>query len=386
MEGKRRTRRNDGYSVWQRKDGLWEARVTVGYNANGNAKRKSFYARTRTEALEEAKKFKAKLDGGGIAPITRDTSLGQWLDQWLEVYIRPRREPRTIKYYNDFIRLHIKPALGKVPLRKLTAIEVQRLMNKRSESGLSASSVRGLRATLRSALSQAWKEGLVEQNVAARVNPPKMEHADPEHLTPEEAQAFLAALQGNPLEQLFRFGLATGLRVGEVTGLRWIDVDFERLTFTVAKQLQRNDGKLALKDLKSKSSRRTLPLVGIALDALQQQRSMHLLESTENPMGLVFLNSEDRPLDQKVVHNHLKSVMRKAGVRVMSYHKLRHTAATLMVASGVDLHQVKQHLGHSQIALTANLYAHGVTEAQRRAAETLDSVLRNGRIGDGPVP
>jgi integrase len=255
-------------------------------------------------------------------------------------------------------------------------------MNDKHAEGLSANFVRGLRAVLRSSLTQAWKQGLIEQNVASRTNAPKIEHKDPEFLTPGEAQRLLQAAKGEFLEPLIAFTLATGVRIGEVSGLRWSDVDFNRETVSIAKQLQRVGGKLILKDVKSKSSRRTLHLSGIALNALQQQRASTLLDAHENPLGLVFLNHEGRPLDPKYVDDHVKRIMRTAGVRVMSFHKLRHTAATLMVAAGVELHQVKQQLGHSQISLTANLYAHGVNEAQRKAANKLDAVLRRGSLED----
>lgn len=383
-EKARSTRRADGYSIQKRRDGRWEARVLIGYNENGNPKRKSFYGETRSQVLEEAKRFKMQLDAGGFAPVTRDSTVGQWLDSWLETYVRPRREPKTTEFYEAYIRLHLKPAFGKVPLRKLTVQHVQRLMNEKSAEGLSPSFVRGLRATLRAALNQAWKEGLVEQNIAARVTSPKMEQRDPDFLRPDEVGPFLEAAKGHTLENLFRFGIATGVRIGEASGLRWCDVDFLSENVAITKQLQRVQGKLVLKDLKSKSSRRTTPLVGIALDALRSEKAVQVLAGFDNPEGLVFLNSEGRPLDPKYVDSHLKATLEKAGLRRLSFHKLRHTAATLMVAAGVELHQVKQQLGHSQISLTANLYAQGVSEAQRRAANVLDGVLKRGNLhGDG---
>lgn len=380
----RRGRRADGYSVNLRSDGRWEARVTIGYNDKGNPIRKSFYGERRTDALEEAQRFKVKLDTGGFVPVTRDSTLGEWLDRWLESHIRPHREPKTTSYYEGFIRLHLKPTLGSVGLRKLTAQQIQHVMNEKIAEGRSAEFGRGLRATIRSALNQAWREGLVEHNVAARVTPPKLKPRATEFFDPAEVRTFLDACVGDALGPLFKFAVATGLRIGEATGLRWMDVDFERSLVSITHQLQRIDSTLTLKAVKSSSSRRVLPLTGLALEAIHEQRSWQLLDGFENPLGLVFLNDRGRPLDPKYVHVHLRAVCDRAGLRQLSFHKLRHTAASLMVAAGVDLYHVKQQLGHSQISLTANLYAHGVTDAQRMASDKLDQVLRSGRLSKNP--
>jgi len=157
-------------------------------------------------------------------------------------------------------------------------------------------------------------------------------------------------------------------------------VDFDKATATIAVQLQRIDGKLTHKLLKSKSSRPALPVGGVALEVLQAAKARQLVEAPENPLGLVFLNTEGRPLDQKYLDKRLKALLVSAGLRPLSLHKLRHTVASLMVAARVDLHQVKEHLGHSQISLTANIYAHPVSEAQRRAANVMDGSIKRGTL------
>jgi integrase len=375
-------RKADGYSISKRDDGRWEARMTIGYNENGNARRKSFYGETRASVLEQVQIFKLKVDSGLIVASGREILLDAWLDDWLETYIKPHREPKTYDYYEAYIRLHIKPALGKFQLRKLSPQSIQKLMNEKSEKGLSPNFVRGLRATLRSALTQAWKLGLIEHNPAARVNCPKIEQKDPQFLAPGAVRQFLDAAQDNAMASLFQFAVVTGLRIGEISGLRWVDVDFAKRTVAINHQLQRIDSKLALKSLKSKSSKRVLPLGNSAIKALQDAKSEQLLKGWSNELGLVFLNTNGRPLDPKNVDDHLKEAFEKAGLPRMSFHKLRHTAATLMVAAGVELHQVMLQLGHSQISLTANLYAHGVTESQRRASDILERVIERGTVLD----
>ncbi len=365
--------------------GRWEWSVLVGYDDNGKPMRTRGYARTKTEATEVAQQLTAKKRRGGFVPTGRDISVGDHLDAWIEHRIKPHREPKTIAFYDANIRCHLKPAIGNVPLRQLSAQHVQKMINAAVASGRSASTVHGILRTLRSALQVAWKEDLIEQNVAQKVTMPKLEQRDPEFLGPEAARKLIEAAEGHPLQNLFTFALSTGLRLGEVTGLTWDCVDLNRRQITVAKQLQRIGSVLQLKGLKSKSSRRTLAVSGMSLQALRDELSRQLIMKAEmgsefNSLNLVFLNSEQRPLDPKYINNHLRALCVKAEITPVSFHKLRHTAATLMVAAGVELHQVKEQLGHSQIALTANLYAHGVTEAQRKAVNILDGVLRSGEL------
>ena len=377
---KRKIRRADGYSICQRKDGRWEARVTTGYSKNGNPVRKSFYCQTRAEAVRRAQEFKSKLDSGLNPEINKDVSLGAWLDTWLKTYIEPLKAPKTIKYYKTFVRLHIQPKLGRKALRKLTVHDVQSLLNEKLALGLSANFVIGLRATLRVALSHAWRQGLVEHNVCSKTSPPKPKPQTPVHLEASEVKILLEASKGTSFGNLIAVALGTGMRLGEITGLLWQDIDFVAGVIHVNKQLQRVNGKLTLRELKSATSRRKIPAVGIVLESLKSEFSRALFEDRQSGGEFVFLNPKKRPLDQKYVDKHLKRSMADANVTVMSFHKLRHTAATLMVAAGVDLHQVKQQLGHSQISLTANLYAHGVMEAQRIASEKLNNVLTSGDL------
>lgn len=373
-------RQNNGYTIGRRENGGWWSRVTIGYDSKGRAKRKAFYGKTREDVLRKAQTFALKRDAGGFAPASRDVTVGAWLDRWLETFIKPNREPKTLKSYSDCIRIHLSPALGRTPLRKLVSQDVRKLLLEKEKDGLGSSSLRNIRATLRAALNQAWKEGLIEQNVAAKVTPPKVQPKEPTHLEPGEAAYFLESIEGHHLAPFFAFALSTGLRLGEATGLRWEDVDFERRTASIRVQLQRVDGKLVHKSLKSASSRRDLHLPDLAIEALESARGFQLVETPLNPLDLVFLNSEGRPLDAKYVDKHLKAVLVRANLKPLSFHKLRHTAATLMVAAGVELHQVAKHLGHSQISLTANLYAHGVSESERKAADTLGDVLKRGKL------
>ncbi len=390
---KRRSRARHGLgSVFKRKDGRWVAQVCAGYSADtGKPKYRTAYSRTEQDAKTNLKQMINELDSGQPAPTSRQT-VGEFLDKWLDECVKGQKEPKTIVYYTMMVNRHIKPSLGRIELRKLQAYEVQSLINEKTKPQptgkegktrkLSPATVNGIRRVLRAALNQAWKWDMVVQNVVPKTSAPKVVKPEPVYLEPDQAQKLLEQAKGHPIENLVALAMGTGLRIGEATGLRWQDVDVENATLRVQVQLQRIEKKLVHKPLKSASSRRNLPLLGMALEAVRaeefRQASLKakLGEKYANPLGLVFLNSEGRPLDPKYVDKHLKQLCKDAGIPQVSFHKLRHTAATHMVAAGVPLALVKDQLGHSSITLTTGTYAHMVPAAQREAAEKLDAVLR----------
>jgi integrase len=378
------TRVAQGYSVFQRKDKRWGWAVTIGYDpVTGNPQRRSGTCKTQKEAIDLAVSASVKAKQGELQPSGRDTLLSAFLADWLETYVRPHRQPMTTSYYERMIRLHIVPKLGHVKLRKLTPMMVQTLINEKSKpmtdgTKLSTETVRGIIATLRSALTQAFKNGLVAENVVKRVTMPKQDRKDPEYLQPAEVARLLEAAKNHPLHGMFALTVLTGLRFGEVSGLTWDDIDFETRTIKVEKQLQRIAGTLQLKSLKTTRSKRKLHMSETArtiLEGIKVDQAIKLAPG-QNPMRLVFLNSVGNPLDAKYVDVRLKELMARAGLKPMSFHKLRHTAATLLLASGSPLTVVRDQLGHSQITLTANSYGHAVPTALRDAAEQLESLFK----------
>ncbi|MBS1723102.1 MAG: site-specific integrase [Armatimonadetes bacterium] len=375
-------------SIYQRNsDGMWMAQVQVGYHPNGKPKYKQVGRKKHADALVALDEMIAA-QRSGRSVDTKAVTVAAYLDQWLEG-LDGKKEPATLRYYKMMVERYIKPDIGRIQLRRLTGLDVQRMLDKRSlqprskdKEPLSASSVAGIRRTLRAALTRAWKLGLVLENAAQKTDPPKVRKADPVFLTSEEAVKLLDAAKGHCLENIIALALTTGLRIGEATGVRWEDVDLEAKIVRINVQLQRIGSKLQLKELKSASSRRVLPLVGRGLVAVEAEQfrqakmKAELGEDFANPMGLVFLNEDGRPFDQKYVTNHLKKLCVKAEVKEVSFHKLRHSAASLMVAAGVSLGMVKDQLGHSSIALTLGTYSHMVPDAQREAAEKLDAALK----------
>jgi integrase len=243
-EQKKRKRGQREGSIYRRKDDRWAAAINLGY-VNGKLIRKTFYGATREEVKEklvEALSDQQK----GIPIITERQTLAQFLDKWLADVAQPSVRPKTYRFYSDHISLHIKPALGKKRLEKLTPADVQHFLNHKLQSGLSPQTIRHIIATLRTALSLALKWQFVYRNVATLVSLPRIQKPEMKIFTPDQAKAFLDSIKGHRLEALFIMALTLGLRRGELLGLHWADVDLDAATLRVNYGLQRFDGKLHL--------------------------------------------------------------------------------------------------------------------------------------------
>ena len=236
-------------SIYKRSDGRWAATITLGYE-NGKRKRKTFYGETRKEVQEQLTRALSDIQHGLPLPNERLT-VGTFLTRWLEESIRPLRRPKTYTSYAQVVRLYLQPTLGRKVLAKLSALDVQSLINQMLEQGLSSRTVQYTHALLRAALNKAVKWGLVARNVALLVDAPGPGQQEMLFLSPEEARSYLEAIRGDRLEALYTVALAVGLRPGEALGLRWQDVDVEANTLRVQVSLQRIDGRLVVDELKT---------------------------------------------------------------------------------------------------------------------------------------
>jgi len=366
-------------SIYQRADGRWAGSITVGYE-DGKQKRKYFYAKTR-KAVQK-KLTKALQDQQDGLPVTFDDRLtvGQYLDDWLENSARLSLRPRTFQRYEQLVRVHLKPELGRIPLTKLTPQDVQRFINLKLTSGLSPRTIDFCRAVLRSALNQALRWGTVSRNVATLARPPRVRRPEVEPLSLEEAQALLTAAEDDRLEALYAVAIAIGLRQGEILGLRWQDVDLDAGTVSVRKQLQRIDGKLQLVELKTERSRRTISLPTVSVDKLRHHRVQQLEErltagSAWQENDLVFSTTIGTPIDARNLNRWFHEHRERAGIRQIRFHDLRHTCATLLLVQGIHPRVVMEILGHSQISLTLGTYSHVIPALQAEAAEKMDELL-----------
>lgn len=367
-------RANGEGSVYKRDDGLWVGAVTLQHG-----RRKVVYGRTRAEASAKLTTVLKTANDGLPVPTERQT-LGQYLNHWLENSVKPSVRPRTYDSYAELVRLHISPALGNVRLQQLGPQHIQGFLNQKSAEGLSASTVKYLRAVLHRALDQAFKWSMVPRNVAALVSPPRIERQEVCPFDPEQSRAFLEAVKGNRLEALYTVAIAVGLRQGEALGLKWEDIGLETGVIRVRMQLQRIDGKYQLVEPKTTRSRRTIGLPAFAVNALHAHRARQLAEKLQAggdwvETGLVFTTLRGTPLDAKNVTHRFQALLARVGLPRMRFHDLRHACATLLLAQGIHPRVIMETLGHSQIAMTMNVYSHVMPALQREAADKMDAIL-----------
>lgn len=366
-------------NIYRRADGRWCGRLNLGY-AGGKRLRKHFYGTTRREVQEKLTRAANDLQLGLPVGMDGRQTLGQFLHLWLRDVVRPSVRPSTYISYEMQVRLYIVPELGRVTLSKLSAQQVQGLLNRKLADGLSPRSVHHIRAVLRRALNQAMRWDFVPRNVATRVDAPRVPHREVKPLTPEEARRFLDATRSDRLGPLYAVALAVGLRQGEALALDWADVDLEARTLVVRRALQRIDGKLQFVEPKTSRSRRTVTLPSKIVAELRAHRLRQLEErlwagSRWQEHGLVFTTTIGTPLDGSNVTHRLQAILERAGLPRMRFHDLRHAAASLLLAQGISPRVVMEILGHSQISLTLNTYSHVIPALQSAAADQMDKLL-----------
>jgi integrase len=381
-------KRNAGEgSIFERADGRWCAQLDLGWE-NGKRRRRYIYGVTAAEVQDALLKARSDQAAGLPIAVERQT-VAQFLDRWLEDSVKPSVRPATHQQYFQHVRLYLSPSLGRHRLSKLSPQHVQAFVNERLKIGLSPRTVQLSLVILRHALDSAVKWDLVGRNVATLVDSPKVQRHEITPLDPQQARRFLEAARGERLEALYSVALSLGLREGEALGLRWIDLDLDARQLSIRQCLQRiggkrfgtGPGKLQFVEPKTDRSRRTLRMPDAIVRALRAHRVRQLEERlsagsawVEN--GLIFTTTIGTPLEPRSAVTDFKRILEKAALPLsIRFHDLRHSAASLLLAQGVQMRAIMELLGHSTIALTANTYSHVMPSMMQDMAEKMDAIL-----------
>jgi integrase len=332
--------------------------------------------RTRAEVVRKLDEVRKESAAG----FANGETTGEYLARWVGS-VRARIRAATHREYSRHVQAYWTPAIGRIPLTKLTPAHVEKVLAELLERGLSPVTVRSARTTLRRALHDAQRDGLVTRNVAGLSRPPRLEHREMRSLSSSEVARLTTSTADDPFGPLWAVAVGTGLRLGEVLGLAWDDVDLAARKLTVRRALSRGyGGGYELAEPKTARSRRTVMLPAIAAEALRRQKARQAEarlaagNAWQDRAGLVFTDAIGRPLQPRTVGKTWRTTADRLGLDVR-LHDLRHTAASLMLGAGVPLKVVSEALGHSSIAITADVYAHVTPDLRREAADAIDRAL-----------
>lgn len=362
---KRSRKRKDGTTVIR-----WVAIVTA-----PDGSRPSVWCETRA-AAEKARQELVRLHHAGRLDATRLT-LGDYLQRWVsDVDLAPA----TMKQHRNAITNHLVPRMGKVRLASLTPADVDAYLTR---TDLHPQTLRHHRATLRRALADAVRDGLVTRNVAALSRPPRMRRTERTYLDAAAAMRLIEGTRGERIHAPLTVALATGLRQAELLALTWRDIDWNGPSLTVRHTLHRipNAPKgvypWVRRDTKTDKSRRTVTLVPFAVDALREQQAQQAADrgGVVSLDALVFTTPGGHPVHGPNLLPPLHAAQARLGLPLVTWHDLRHATATIMLAAGVPLPVISRMLGHSTMRVTADLYAHVVPELERDAADRLQEAL-----------
>ncbi|MFD8723884.1 tyrosine-type recombinase/integrase [Streptomyces sp. NPDC059629] len=402
---KRKTARANGEgTIYQRKDGRWEA---AGYvlAADGTSKRVRVYGTTRKQAADKLTQ-KIADSNRGLPVATADSTVSDYLTYWLGSVAVHRLRENTHTRYTTCVRLHLIPGLGTKKIARLTAKDVRTFLDRLRttcqcctqgldneqkqccaigeccQKRLSPLTVTYVHSVLKSALEHAVREDELPRNVARNVKTatPRPRRFQP--FTAAEARQFLDAARADRLHAMYELALRTGLRKGELLGLHWEDLDLNSGTASIHRSLQRTrTGGLTILHTKTRASERRIALPAECLHSLKGHKERQHKEretagsAWRSDSGLVFTTSTGRPLDPANVTRRFRGFLDRAGLRRIRFHDLRHSTATLLLEQGVDLVVIKELLGHAHIGVTAGVYAHVRLRLQRDAIDALGHAL-----------
>jgi integrase len=353
----------------------WCGCITTGQDANGKQIRRSVYGSTKADVQQKLMRLQAESLNGWAAQTERMT-VGQWLQRWLTDATALR--PRTTDQYRRIIKNKIVPHIGGTSLPKLSPVQIQGLYATLKREGASDRMRQLTHAVLHRALRQALQLGLVTRNAYASVQRPGYRAKTMQTLDKDQVSQLLKAAAGDRLEALYVLAVMTGLRQGELLGLKWSDIDLQKRVLSVRRTLYELNGKIETGEPKTDKGRRQVDLPVLAVSALQRHRAAMMVEGHRAAV-YVFCDSEGNPLRKSnLINRSFRPLLTAAKLPRIRFHDLRHTAATLLLLAGENPKVVQERLGHATISITLDTYSHVLPTMQREAADKLDRLFQVG--------
>ena len=367
-------RGNQEGAIYKRPSGRWQAQATL------NAKRISKTFDTQKECRVWLRQIDQQKEQGLTIRGVRLT-YGEYLDQWLKD-VKGSLRSTTLMQYESVVKNSLKPYLGGYKLSDLGPREIQNLYSIRMEQGLGARTVQMIHAVIHRSLHVAVKQGLIGSNPAKRVEKPKHRKARMQILDDMQVRTLLVAAEGTPLEALIQVAVTTGMRKGEILGLKWSDIDWAGSTLQVDRQLLHIPKQgLVLCEPKTDTSIRTVMLGSGTLSKLgdhldRQDQDKAKLGDRWEEHNMVFPSSVGTPKGPRNIIREFKALLEKAGLPDVRFHDLRHTAASLMLMSNMPIMRIARQLGHAKASTTLDIYGHLIPGLGYEAAEKIDKLVQ----------
>ena len=368
----------------------WRTSIMVGFKPNGKPDRKQFYGKTQKEVKEKLEEYKRKISMGILNE--EKIILQDWFYTWLFDYRKQDLKPKSFdRYYGIYKNYVNNTTLGKIKLCDLRTTHLQRHYNNLLNQGVTPTTIKQLNTNLKTCLGEAERQGYILKNWCKLVTLPKIEdNKEIKVLTQEEQSKFLEAIKGHELELLFILALGTGLRLGELLGLKWCDIDFKNNELTVQRSIQRvpifERDKIVKYEVieqtpKTKNSNRTLPIPINIINKLkkykkeQNQLILYIGEGYSNN-NYILCDKLGNIIDEKKPGRNLKSILKKLEIEPMKFHALRHTYATRLFEAGVPPKTVQHLMGHADIQTTMNIYTHVMKSEKLEAVDKINKLFR----------
>lgn len=363
---------------------IWEARYTIGYDADGKQVQKTATAKTEADCVTKLNELIAEYGRIQKKPVSAGKMLVKdWLETWQKEYLNHVTE-RTAFEYDRKIALYIIPAIGERPLNKLDNQDVQGMINQliasknRRGKPLSAKTIKDVYGVLHKSLAQAVALGMIRRNPAENCSLPKLKAPKLTHYETEDMRNFLTAIQGHRHENYYITLLFTGMREAEGLGLTWDCINFEKCTIEINQQLQRNrsTGEYALVPPKDDEYRVVVAPASL-MEVLKRQLEAEKAKAHDcgevwEGKNLVFSNPTGGYLSYRTVYDCYKRIVKSIGIPNVRLHELRHAYCALALANGDDVKTVQRNLGHATPDFTLKVYAYSLAEMQQNSADRMN--------------
>ncbi len=378
----RRRPQGDGM-VRKRDDGRWEGRIVIGHKKNGAPMYKSVFGNTQKSTLKQLHQL---IDLYRDVDLTEECrmTLGEWMDKWLDEYMIFKIKENTLDGYRAIVEHQIKRFLGDKQLAYLTTADIQKFYNKIKKEGrvkphpllgyaLSDSVVRKIHMTLHEALDAAVKERFIVRNPTNGTTIPKKSYGEKQVLGDSQLDRFMEAIRKEPYwYDFFYVEIMTGLRRGEICGLKWTDIDFTAGTMSVRRSVGRvRVGGIAIGETKTNAGTRRIIMPPSVAELLKTKK-----DNAINEWIFPHYMKPSDPLHPDTAYNKLKTILKRVELPLIRFHDLRHTFATHAMQGGVDAKTLAGMLGHSNASFTLDTYTHVTADMQQNASELVGKMMK----------